>query len=208
MKRLAVILRPHEWIGLGAGLVLAVAIYAALIHPSLQMVGQEEQAAASRAAAERELTQLRVEHQQLLSSIADYQRRLKELGGSPPLVSEKDAQIARVTSLAKECGVKVDQYSPIETVDQEDHQAVLLQFAGRATYEKLQAYFRRIEREVDFVDITHFSVTKLPKGDTAECQMSWSCRINGMRPDSPATQEPARKVVAGESLAQPVGGSG
>lgn len=208
MKWLAQILRPHEWIGLGAGFVLAVAIYAALIHPSLQMVGQEEQAAVCRAGAERELTQLRIEYQQLLSSIADRQRILKELGGSPPLVSQKDRQIARVTAMAKDCGVKVDQFSPIETVDQEDHQAVLIQFAGRATYAQLQDYFRRVESEIDFVDITHFSVTKLQKESAAECQMSWSCRINGMRPDSPGGREPARKIAAGENAAQVVGGSG
>lgn len=196
MPRLPNILRPHEWIGLAAGLALAGIIYAALIHPSLRLVGLEEEAGVRRNAAEKELAQLRTEYQQLQTRIGDHQRRLKELGGSPPLASQKDRQIALVTSLAKDNAVKVDQYSPIETVDQEDHQAVLLQFAGRATFAGLHQYFQRVESDVDFVDITHFTIVRLQKDVENDCQVSWSVRINGVRPSEPGTPSPDKKLVA------------
>lgn len=199
MARRRNILQPHEWIALGAGLFLATGIYFLLIHPSLQQVGQEAQAEHERSEADRELTQLRLDYQQLQATIQQYRRRLKEVGGSPPLISQKDALIARVTALAGQSRVKVDQYAPIETVDQEDHQAVLLQFTGRGTPAAIQDYFRRLETEIDFIDVTHFVVSRLQKESAAECQVSWSCRINGMRPEAaPAKEKASGKVAVGE----------
>jgi hypothetical protein len=175
-------------------------MYAVLIHPSLRMVGQEDLATARRNANEKELNDLRNEYQQLQASISDYQRRLLELGGSPPKANQKDRQIARVTALAKECHVKVNQVAPIETVDQEDHQAVLLQFGGQASYRAARDFFRRVENEIDFVDVTNFSVSKVPQEvGSGECVVTWSCRINGMRPDEKGTDFGHRSDEAGGS---------
>jgi hypothetical protein len=203
MGRLAQILRPHEWVGLAAGAALAVTIYAALIHPSLQLMGLETEAAGRRTAADRELAQLRNQYQQLIDAVALDRRRLKEIGGSPPLSSQKDRQIARVTALAKDCSVMVDQYSPIETVEQEDHEAVLLQFSGRAGYSAVRDYLRRLESEIDFVDITHFSIAKAPKEGVDECRLSWSVRVNGMRPATGAPARSDKRAEADDTNSQP-----
>jgi hypothetical protein len=196
MGKFRYILRPHEWIGFGVGVALAAAIYLVLIHPSLRLVGLEEHAANQRTRTEKELAQLRTEYQQLRAGIGDYHRRLREVGGSPPLASEKDRQIARVTALANLCGVRVDQYSPIETLDQADHQEVLLQFAGRATYAEIVEFFRRIETEIDFVDVTHFSITRTQQEGVRYCQVNWSCRVTGMRPQEPRDKAPEGNMVS------------
>ncbi len=208
MIRISHILRPHEWIGLGAGLTLAAAIYLALIHPSLRLVGQEDEAAGRRSSAEKELTRLRTEYQQLQAGIADYRRRLRAVGGSPPLASEKDRQIARVTALAHDCGVKVDQYSPIETLEQADHQEVLLQFAGRATYVSIVEFFGRMEGEIEFVDITHFSITRTREEGVSECQVNWSCRVTGMRTDDGPRRPEGANVLAAPEVDPKAGSPG
>jgi hypothetical protein len=174
------LMKPQEWLGLITGLLATGAIYAFLIHPSVQLFAQQDEAFEARALAERELEKSRDEYQRVQETITASLKRLRALGGTPPPASEKDLQISRVTSLAKECAVTIDQYLPIETVDHEDHQSNLLQFTGRGSYASIQRYFQRFESDLDFVDITNFSITTTGKQPGSQCVVSWSCRINGM----------------------------
>ena len=174
------LMRPQEWLGLLTGLLATGAIYAFLIHPSVQLFAQQNEAFEARVRAEQELEKSRAEYQRVQETITASLKRLRTLGGTPPPAGEKDLQIARVTALANECSVTIDQYLPIETVDYEDHQANLLQFTGRGSYANIQRYFQRFESDLDFVDITNFNISTLGQEPGSPCVVTWSCRINGI----------------------------
>lgn len=185
------ILKPREWICLASGLVAAGAIYALMIHPSLQLHAELDRARAVKKGAQEELERVSTELQHVQHRIFEDKKRLAELGGSPPSAREKDLQIARLTRLARMCNVTIDQYSPIDTVEEEDHLAFFVQFTGRGAFSAVQRYLNRVESEIDFVDVTHFSITSAPEAAAPVCFLSLSCRINGMRTE---TVEPGRSV--------------
>ncbi len=188
--RLNEMLKPKEWIGLTVGLVAAGAIYFLLIEPSLDLGSRREEAAAAQKKAESELGRLQGQFQNLQQRVVDARKRLSESGGSPPPADKKDFQIARINALAELCKITVDQYVPLGTVEEVDHQAVFLQFTGRGDFASIREYFSRLESQIDFVDVTHFALTSVVKENSPVCLVNWSCRINGVRPD-PASTPPA-----------------
>jgi Tfp pilus assembly protein PilO len=183
----------REWIALSAGLAVAALIYAVLIQPPLRLSSAYDPAMEARRVAEEELADTRTSLERLQRQLVRDRARLEELGGSPPPANEKDLVIARVTGLANDCQLTVDRYLPIDVVDEPDHRAVFVRFVGRGEYHAIENYFRRFENEIDFADITHFSIIAEPAGVAHTCQLTWSCRINGLRPD--ATGEPAVPVT-------------
>jgi len=183
-------LKPKEWICLAAGLMAAGVLYAVLIHPSLRSFAELEQARVAKTKAEEELERFRTEFEDLQRQIAEGKKQLTELGGSPPHVSEKDLQIARITALARRCRISIDQYSPIDTIDETDHRAFFVQFIGRGEFASIQQYFNGIESDIEFVDVTHFTLSSVPNDASPVCFVTWCCRINGIQTDGLAG-EPA-----------------
>ena len=184
-------LTPREWAGLAGGLVAAGLIYALLVHPSLELFADLDRARLAKTEAEARLEQSHAKFDKLHRQIANAKKRLAELGGPPPHTSEKDFQVARLTTLARRCGITIDQYSPIDTVDNGDYRAFFFQFAGRGDFKSIWQYFDRIESEIDFVDLTHFTISSIPTGSAGACSVAWSSQINGMRTD---TLDPAQSV--------------
>ena len=191
------ILKPKEWIGLAAGLLVAGGLYFVLIHPSLQSYAELEHARTARRQAEQELERTRTTFEQTRQRIAEAKQQLEELGGSPPRADEMDLQVARLTALAARCRVTLDQYSPIDTVDETDHRAFFVQFTGRGHFAAVQQLFSRIESEIDFVDVTHFTITSVGNEATPICFVGWSCRINGILADAIEPRETAGRPGRG-----------
>ncbi len=189
--RLDNILTPKEGATLAGGLLAAGLIYGLLIHPSLQLFADLDQAREAKHEAKSELEQAHAKFELLERQITNARKKLAELGGPPPHENEKDRQIARLTTLAHGCGVTIDQYSPIDTVDDGDYRAFFVQFVGRGEFKSIQEYFGRIESEIDFVDLTHFTISPGPAGPQGLCSVAWSCQINGMRTDA---VEPAQSA--------------
>ena len=187
-------LNPHEWISLAGGILVAGASYALLIHPSLQSLADLPGCREDKQAVQQELDQARANLQQARKQIAAGMARLKEMGGGPPQASQKDRQIARLTALADRCHVKIMQYAPIDVVEHVDHQAFMVEFVGQGNFLDIQRLFVLIESSVAFVDVTHFAISRVQAEETAQCLVTWTCRINGVRPD---LKEAA--LAAGES---------
>lgn len=183
--RLNNLFAAREWICLAGCLLAGAGVYLGLIQPSMALYAQHDLAEEEARSAEKEVADLRARYEEIQQQIGQRRARLQELGGSPPPAAEQDLQIARITALAKACGVSIDQYLPIGSVDEEDHRAAFLQFSARGDFFALQEFFRRVESQIDFVDITHFAMTSSQQEEGAACQLSWSCRINGMRPPAP-----------------------
>jgi hypothetical protein len=203
------LLNRGEWLALSAWLLAAGGVYFGLIHSSWQHVAAQDEALAARLSAEKSLEASRLKFDQTQRRILGHQRELEHLGGSPPLIREKDIQIARVMTLAQQCGISVDRYQPIDSVEQVDHTAFFVEFVGRGDFLAMQTFFRRLEGEIDFVDITHFSATLVDGRGAATpsaspdqtrapgCLITWSCRINGMRSDAAAeSNDPNRPASA------------
>lgn len=179
---------PGEWIALGCALLAAAGIYAALIHPSLASVSALDEARAARDAAVKGLDEALRQHQALLARIVDQQLQLEKLGGSPPSLDDQEAQLARMAGIARECRLALDQYSPSGNVDTPDYSASYVQFAGRGAFQQVYDFLRRVEAEMDYVDITHFTlVSAADPSKPAEpgCVLTWSCKLSGM-PRKPA----------------------
>jgi hypothetical protein len=160
-------------------------------------------ARADRDAAIKGLEKTQRRHQILLARIADQQQQLEKLGGSPPSLNDKEAQLARMAGLARDCKLVLDQYSPTGDVDTADYSAVYVQFAGRGGFPQVRDFFRRVETEMDYVDITHFTlVSAVDPAKPAEpaCVVTWSCRFSGMprKPAGSETPAPADKAGAME----------
>jgi len=179
------ILKPKEIISLISALVLAGLIYAAMIHPSMRLFSDLDKARLAKEKASKELDQIRQQQHELENSIIEQKKRLASLGGSPPTDKEKDALMARLTKLAEEeCQITIDRCAPMDTLIEDDHRAFFMEFTGRGSFSALKQYFRRMEKEIDFVDVTHFSITVKRPDISPECMFAWSCRINGMRVDT------------------------
>ena len=186
---------PKEWAGLAGGLLVAGVIHALLIHPSLELFADLDRARTAKAEAENRLAQTHASFDRLHHEIANAKKRLAELGGPPPHAREKDLQVARLTTLARRCGITIDQYTPVDTVDNGDYRAFFVQFAGRGDFKSIWRYLDRIESEIDFVDLTHFTISSTPTGSAGVCSVSWSCQINGMRTDTIDPAQSAQRAV-------------
>jgi hypothetical protein len=170
----------REWIGGSLAVLTAAGLYLLLIHPSLASFAALDDARASRRLAEKTLDEARQTLRDLHERITRQKAELKELGGSPPSLSEKEAQIGRITIMAQESRLSVDQYSPVGIVDEKDYSAVFVQFTVQGPFTAARELFARIESELDYVDITHFTVTAVEKNNGPACLITWSCKISGM----------------------------
>jgi hypothetical protein len=183
---------PVEWIALGCALLASAGLYALLIHPSLASVSALDKARSGRNAALRELDRVQQQHQALLMQISDQRRQLRELGGSPPSLDDREIQLARIAGIARQCRLALDQYAPSGDVDTADYSATYVQFAGRGDFLQVYEFFRQMEAEMDYVDITHFAlISAVDPSRPAEpaCALTWSCKLSGM-PRKPAAPEP------------------
>jgi Tfp pilus assembly protein PilO len=178
-KGLHIQVKPSEWLILAASLLLCGAIYALLIQPSLDLIGEGANARRQKRTAERQLASTTEAYENLQKRLKSEQEQLTELGGAPPSARENDRQVARLTSLAQQLLITIDRYQPISTVDQSDHRAFIVEFVGRGSFSALQQYFREIERNVDFVDVTNFSLANIEGHEPPICLATWSCRMNG-----------------------------
>jgi hypothetical protein len=198
-------IRP-EWAALAVGVLAAAGIYAAFIRPSLASASAMTEARAQRDSATNDLLETRRQHQVLLSAITDQKRQLETLGGSPPSVDDRQAQLARIASIAHDCRLVIDEYLPIGDVDAREYSASYVQFTARGPFLRVCDFFRRVESEMDYVDVTHFTMTSSvdrAKPTEPACLVSWSCKLSGMprrRPELEKAGAPAGTPAAEVAL--------
>jgi hypothetical protein len=198
-------LKP-EWVALAAGLLAAGGIYAAFIHPSVAIVAAMSDARTRHEAANNELLEARRQHQALLSTIVEQKQQLATLGGSPPSLNDKEAQLARIAAIARACQVTIDQYQPIGDLDTSEYSAVYVQITARGPFPQICEFFHRVEAELEYVDVTHFTLASTVSRDKPtepSCLVSWSCKLSGMPRQAGGPQHvetPKRHVTAEVAL--------
>ena len=194
------IVRRQEWIALAVGLAVAATIYCLLIQPSMQSFANHDHALAMKREAEQELTETHLKIQALEHKIADGRKQLTALGGTPPSIQQKDERIGELTALASHCGVLIDEYSPIDTLDANDYQSVFIRFTGRAEFQTIHRFFQRAESDLNYLDVTHFSINAVQSPGTPMCQVNWTCRISGMSSAASENDIPAHVRRNGTQL--------
>ena len=195
--RLANRLEMREYLVAGIVVMSAAAIYALLVQPSLRLYAEIGQAVSVRDQVLRERERLEQQYELLQQQIASTQVQLDRSGGTPPSASDRDLQVAKVTLLAGECHVGVDEYVPIGAVVQGNCQASFVQFTARATFADCRRFLRRLETELDYIDVTHLSIKRQAGDEKGQCVISWSCRINGLIPPGPALHAVQPKAIGG-----------
>lgn len=194
MKRqLNTLLTPAEWLAVAVWVLLALGIYATLLSPSLRTAAGRDEIAERKTAAVNELLRTRQSLEAIQGQIEADREELERLGGAPPTQERKDLIIARLAAMADAAGLAVEQYTPIDTIEETDHLAFYVQFSAHGTFPGIRDYFRSVETEIDFVDVTHFTITATPRGRDGGCLIQWSCRVNVLRPDvAPSSAVTAR----------------
>lgn len=198
------LLKPYEWLGIAVALVLIGVIYGLLIYPAAASLAELPKLKTARAAAAGQLEDIRRQVQATSNELTTGRLKLDQLGGSPPSASQKDLQIARVTALADKCQVRINQFMPLQSLDAQDHRAVIVEFIGQGSFPDIQRFFAQLESTVDFVDVTHFAVETLNSERTSDCMVTWSCRINTLKPQAAETTSPTGRG----SEAKPTPGQG
>lgn len=169
------------WLCVGAAISLAVCVYAALIHPSVVLVLHREESELQRQTAEMDYLDAVSELETIQARIEKKRQRLETLGGAPPLETREDIVVTHLTNLAVSDGISIEQFAPLDSIDAENHRAFFVQFKAHGDFGSFYRFLKRIETQVDFVDITHLSVTRVARLDESPCMIEWSCRINTRR---------------------------
>ncbi|HOW72016.1 MAG TPA: GspMb/PilO family protein [Phycisphaerae bacterium] len=133
------------------------------------------------AQATRELDALRTETSRFRAEADAARRQLASIGGGLPGANQVERYLAHVTALASAQGITVDSLVPTPLREREDHREIQVQFTGRGTFPAFHRLLRGIERELDYADVTHLSVSTLGSSDGPDCQMEWSLRIRTSR---------------------------
>ena len=89
------VLKTHEWLILAGALLLLGAVYALLIHPSLESLADLPRLREEKTIAQDALARSQRKLQRIEQQMTNDQARLAEMGGAPPPVAKKDLQIAR-----------------------------------------------------------------------------------------------------------------
>lgn len=166
------------WLSVLAGVAVTGIMYALLIHPSVVLVAQRESAREARTSAEQDYLRAVSALKSIQTRILDKSGRLEALGGSPPPETQEDIIVTSLTNMAVMDGITIEQFAPLDTLDAEDHRAFFVQFMGSGKFTDLYRYLKRVESQVDFVDITHLSISRSTRHPEDTCLIQWSCRIN------------------------------
>ncbi len=125
---------------------------------------------------QRELTEIQSNRQQIVQRMESDASRLKDQGGGLPGIRQLERYMTHVTSLASASGVTIDSLTPSPQLERDDHTDVYVSFTGRGPFLSFHRLLRGIEQQLDYVDVTHFSIVK---GESAHagCRLEWSLRL-------------------------------
>lgn len=183
-----------DTIGAAAVLLIGAGGYLLLLQRPLEECGRLPIVREAAAQAARDLAAVQSERERLRREVEESDRKLASVGGGLPESREIDRYLARVMAAAADNGISIDTLSPSPATEQGDHREVRVNFVGRGSFVGFQRMLRAIEHDLEYADVTHFSVASGAEGSESLCRLSWSLRIHTNR-DGP----PARTVLNAKS---------
>ncbi len=202
MKRQAIQLGIVDLVGAAAALLIVAGGYLLLIRGPWEEAGRLSAVRESCAQTTRDVADVHADTERIHRQIEASEKKLAAVGGPLPEAREIDRYLARVVAVAGASGVAIDTFVPLPPQDWEDHRALHVNFAGRGTFTALHRMLRNIERELEYADVTNFSITSNPSGGAPACQLTWSLRICTSRegPAAPAAVPASPAPVSGAAL--------
>lgn len=172
-----------DLIGAALAVLIAGGGYILLIRKPLQEIGR---LAIVRTLAQRagdDLAAMRTETDRLQQEIDADSQKLARIGGGLPAARETDRYLARVMNAATANGVTIDTLSPLPASEDADHREVHVNFVGHGSFAGFHRMLRALEHELEYADVTHFSVASGSEAGGALCRLNWSLRICTTRND-------------------------
>jgi len=166
-----------DTIGAAAVLLIGAGGYLLLLQRPLEECSRLPIVREAAAEAARDLTAVQSERERLRREVEQADRKLASIGGGLPERREIDRYLARVMAAAADNGISVDTLAPGPTIEETDHREIHVQFAGRGSFVGIQRMLRPLEHELEYADVTHFSVASGPEGAESLCRLNWSLRI-------------------------------
>jgi hypothetical protein len=179
-------------IGAAAALTIAGGGYLLLIHKPLQEAGRLSLVRQAAEQTARDLAAMEADTSRLRRQIDAGTKKLASIGGGLPEAREIDRYLARVMAIAATNDIAIDVLSPLPASDQDDHQELHVNFVGRGSFAGFHRMLRDTERELEYGDVTHFSVVSRDAGSGSSCRLNWSLRIRTTR-DTPITKAVAHE---------------
>jgi Tfp pilus assembly protein PilO len=164
-------------IGATVSLLIAGGGYLLLIRGPLRESGRLDVVHEASRRADAELSTMRAETGRLRHEIEGSTKTLAAFGGGLPEARDIDRYLAQVMAAATASGITIDTVSPLPTTEQDDHEEIHVSFAARGPFVGFHRMLRAIEHDLEYADITHFSVASGSEGSESSCRLNWSLRI-------------------------------
>ena len=180
----------------GAAVAVATAVggIALLVHGPLREMAGLAAAHAEYARGLRELADVQADKRRLDQEIDTSTQRLSAPGGGLPDIRQVERYLAHVTALASANDINVDSLAPGPYLDCGDHVTVRVSFTGRGGFIGFHRLLESIERQLQYVDVTHFGISSRRPSEGKTCQLEWSLRIRARRVDRPQVRRASDAV--------------
>lgn len=153
--------------GIALVLLLTVAGYVLVIHRPLQDSLDYDHIVRERDNAAETVASLKARKAALLARIEQAKARQEQLSSTLPDSRALDDMLGRLHVLASACDVVLTRVQPVGGRQEDGYQVSFLQIEGKARFGSIHRWLTRIEKEVDYLDTTHFSI-RTTKEQTAE----------------------------------------
>jgi Tfp pilus assembly protein PilO len=165
-----------DFVGAGALLLIAAAGYLLLVHRPLQDSRRLKQTRATHGRIVVDLSAARNDAERIRTELDATSRQLASIGGGLPDADRIDRYLGRIAAIATVNGVSIDTLAPLPSQVREDYRETYVHLVCRGPFTGLHRMLRQIERELDYADVTHFSIST-GEAQSASCLMDWSLRV-------------------------------
>ena len=163
------------------------------IGPALQTARAKTPAMEACSAQEQRYRAARADYFRVRRTLGNLLEQVRHEGGGMPARAAVDQRIAEMAAIAQACGVVIEEVDPEELPPLEEHLVTQVRFRARADYSAFRHFMRRVERQMPFLDITHFSLTARSAPSNGPCRITWSVRMYSATEEFGARETQARR---------------
>ena len=177
---------------LALGLVCAGG-YFLWIGPGLRTARAKASAVEACLVQEKQYRAARADHWRIRRSLQELLQQVEHEGGGMPTQATVDQRIAEVAAIAQACGVVIEEVDPEDPAPTEEHVETQIRFRAQASYTDFRHFMWQVERQMSFLDVTHFSVAAASAATNASCRITWSVRMYSQADEPVASKAEVRR---------------
>jgi len=146
-------------IGLGAMVALTVAFLAGPVWLVVDQRGRADEARAELVQEQAQVGRAERALSAARSNLAEVNEQLAQWPVQLRPTSAVNTKLARLSALAGECGVLIDEVEPGEGTPAEHYQSVPVQLTGQSSYRQCAVFFRQLRRDMPDMGVRGFEIT-------------------------------------------------